>query len=59
MNKIGLLSAGNDLYDDEMHAMERLNYECKLVSPVGKQTKTEIENAIASGDIKLLKNFLN
>ncbi len=59
VNKIGLLSAGNVLYDDEMHAMERLNYECKLVSPIGKQTKTEIENAIASGDIKLLKNFLN
>ena len=59
VKKVGLMYGGIDLYDDEMHAMENLSYELKLVSPLNKQTKNEIESAVANCDIKMLKNFLN
>lgn len=59
VKKVGLMAEGLNLYDDEMRAMEQLSYECRIVSPVSKQTKSEIDRAVANGDIKMLKNFLN
>ena len=58
VNKLGLMTESSGLYDDEMKVMEGLDYECKVVAPVNKQTKERLENIIAQSDIKMLKNLL-
>lgn len=59
VTKVGLMADGLKIYDDAMSALEGLTYDCRLTSPVSEQTRKEIEQAIANGDIKMLKNFLN
>lgn len=58
VNKLGLMTESSGLYDDEMKVMEGLDYECKVVAPVNKQTKERLENIIAQSDINMLKNLL-
>lgn len=58
VTKIGLIANGITLYDDEMHAMENLNYEYKLVAPLSESIKNEIKAAISACDVKKLKNLL-
>lgn len=58
INKIGLLSDGTKLYDDEMAQMEELSYTNKLVAPISESTKNEIDNAITNNDENKLKNLL-
>lgn len=57
--KLGLMSDGKLLYDDEMRLMEGLTYETRLTSPISENTKNEINSAIINCDIKKLKNLLN
>lgn len=59
VSRLGLMAAGQTLYDDEMRCMEGLIYENKLTLPISESTKKEIENAISNCDINLLKNLLN
>lgn len=58
VNKIGMLSAANGLYDDEMRVLEDLEYECRLTSPVSGAVKSQLEKLISDGDINKLKNLL-
>ncbi len=58
VNKLGLMTESSGLYDDEMKVMEGLDYECKVVAPVNKQTKERLENIIARSDIIMLKSLL-
>lgn len=59
IKKLGMFADGLNLYDDEMRTMEQLTFEKTLASPISTQAKTDIDKAILSGDIKILKNFLN
>ena len=59
VKSLGLMADGINLYDDEMHQMEGISYECRLTLPIGEGTKNEIEKAIINCDIKKLKNLLN
>lgn len=58
ISKLGLMASGLNLYDDEMRAMEGLNYDCTLISPTSEQTKNQINSAIINNDIKKLKNLI-
>lgn len=58
ISKLGLFKEGFKLYDDELNLLEGITYNYKLNSPVSKTTSDEINNAILSGDIILLKNLL-
>lgn len=58
LTSIGML--GNEkIYEDEMSAMEGVNYEYKLVSPISSNTRQEIADAVSNSDIKTLKTILN
>lgn len=57
LTKLGLMCESK-LYDDEMSQLEGVNYETRLVSPVGESAKNEILQAIENSDIKKLKSFL-
>lgn len=57
LKNIGLMGDVK-LYDDEMGALEGLEYEVKLVSPLSQSAKSEILGAIENSDIKKLKNLL-
>lgn len=59
VEKLGLMSAGQNIYDDELHCMEGLEYNNKLTTPISESMRKEIELAITNCDIKLLKNLLN
>lgn len=56
--KVGLLCDCKVIYDDEMAAMEGLNYDYKLTAPVSKATRDELENAILNSDENKLKTLL-
>lgn len=58
VKKVGLLSSDKNLYDDEMKALENLEFEHKLVAPVSLSARNEIISAATSGDVKKLKNLL-
>lgn len=58
-NKIGLMCKGIKLYDDEMSILEELSYDYVLSSPVSESYRNELESAISSADINLIKNLLN
>lgn len=58
VNALGLLSESVGLYEDEMRALEGINYELKLSFPVSADIRRAIENAATSGDINMLKNLL-
>ncbi|MDE6598046.1 MAG: hypothetical protein K2K60_05365 [Clostridia bacterium] len=55
VNKLGLITDGVKLYDDEMSVMEGLTYNYTLKATVSENTKTEINSAFNDGDIKKLK----
>lgn len=57
LSKIGLIG-DIKLYDDEMAALEGVECEVKLISPLSQSRKSEIERAIENSDIKKLKNLL-
>lgn len=56
--KLGLFSENCSLYDDDLHDMEGLTYECKLVSPCSKEAVDEIKSAAINNDAKKLKTIL-
>lgn len=58
ISKLGLTVEGIKLYDDEMSAMEGLNYDCALKTPVSESAKNEINSAILNCDAKKLKSLL-
>lgn len=58
VSKVGLLSAGKKLYDDEMSVMEGLNYNFKITAPISKTMRDEIESAILNSDENKLKTLL-
>jgi len=59
ISKIGLFKEGQNLYDDELHVMEGLNYNITLKTPLSGNTKNELDEAILNSDINLIKNLLN
>ncbi|MDE7082711.1 MAG: hypothetical protein K2O89_03300 [Clostridia bacterium] len=56
---LGLMCEGESLYDDDLHLLEGLTYECRLTLPISESTKNEINQSIINCDIKKLKNLLN
>lgn len=59
ISKIGLFKEGQNLYDDELHVMEGLNYNITLKTPLSGNTINELDEAILNSDINLIKNLLN
>ena len=59
LTKIGMLYEGAKLYDSEMSALEGVNYDYKLSSPINREKIEEINSAISANDINKLKNLLN
>ncbi|MDE6667355.1 MAG: hypothetical protein K2K38_03280 [Clostridia bacterium] len=59
ITSLGLMSEGKNLYDDEMHLMEGLEYDFRITTPMNEGLKKEIEQSIINCDIKKLKNLLN
>lgn len=55
--KIGLMNNKKN-YNDIMSAMECIDYKFKLSSPVSKDAKEQLNNAVSNSDINLLKNLL-
>lgn len=58
ISDIGLFCSGLSLYDDDLHTMEGIKYDYKLVSPVGEQVKKEIIAATQNKNLNLLKKLL-
>ena len=58
LNKIGMLSDGSKLYDDEMSECENLNFEYKLTYPISKEMKSNLEKCVSLGDINMIKELL-
>ena len=56
LTKIGMLG-DIKLYDDELSALEGVEYGVKLTSPLSQSQKDEILAAIKNSDIKKLKNL--
>lgn len=59
VSRLGLMYQGINLYDDEMHVMEGLTYNYKLISPINESVKNVLISSIDNGDLKKLKNLLN
>lgn len=59
LTKIGMLYEGAKLYDSEMSALEGVNYDYKLSSPINREKIEEINSAISVNDINKLKNLFN
>ena len=57
LNKLGLM-AESKIYDDVMSKMELIDYSCKLTTPISKNTREQIFEAISKSDIILLKNLI-
>ena len=55
--KLGLMYQGKTLYEDEMRAMEGLEYQNKIISPLSESVRGELNSAIANNDLKKLKNL--
>ena len=58
ISKLGLFKEGQTFYEDELHALEGLNYELTLKMPLSENVKTELDNAILNSDLNLIKNLL-
>lgn len=58
ISKLGLFSEGNALYEDDLHVMENLTFEYRLVAPCSKATVDEILRAASNNDAKKLKSIL-
>ncbi len=58
LDKIGMLSDGVKLYDDEMATLENLVFDSKITYPISESMKAEIEKSILLGDINILKELL-
>ena len=58
LSKIGMLSEGKKLYDDEMSACENVTYEYKIVYPINEAMKANLEKSVSLGDINMLKDLL-
>lgn len=56
--KLGLFAENFTIYNDDLHDMEGLMYECKLISPCSKETVDEIKSAAINNDVKKLKTIL-
>ncbi len=56
--KLGLFSEKCTLYDDDLHDMEGMTYENRLVSPCSKEAVDEIKAAAINNDVKKLKTIL-
>lgn len=59
LTKLGLMLDEINLYEDEMRALEGLEYDCKLISPINERMKNELTSAINNSDVKKLKKLLN
>ncbi len=57
ISRTGLMS-DIKVYDDEMSAMEGIEYEYTLKSPVSESVRKELERAVANNDINFIKNLL-
>ena len=56
--KLGLFADGIKLYDDELSALENLQYDYKLSTPISESMKNEINKDIKNNDVNRLKNIL-
>ncbi len=57
VSALGLLANGA-VYEDEMREMQGLTYDYTLTTPVSKDARNELESAVSSADINMLKNLL-
>ena len=55
---LGLMYSGKFLHEGEMAAMERANYDYRLISPVSRETREKLESALIAKDINLIKNLI-
>lgn len=58
LGKIGMLSDGVKLYDDEMRDCENLTYEYKIMYPISQAMKDSIDKSVSLEDINMLKELL-
>lgn len=57
VEKLGLMVSDKRLHSDEIKYLEGLSYEYKLVTPIGANTKAEIDGAISENDLQKLKKL--
>lgn len=57
LNTLGLMG-NTKLYDDELGALEGINYRFRLIAPISEPMKDELNKAAENSDINLLKNLL-
>lgn len=58
IGNIGLFKDGHNLYGDETHKMEGIDYGYKLTSPLSEASAKQIKSAAQNCDLNLLKNLL-